>query len=58
MNESKISCKCKYKCNFDGAECNSNQTWNKDKCQFECENPKEHHVCKIYIYLKSCYVWM
>ena len=36
INESKtltkyISCKCK--CNFDGRKCNSDQSWNNNKCQ-------------------------
>ena len=40
INESKtltkhISCECK--CRFDGRKCNSDQWWNKNKCQCECE---------------------
>ena len=34
-----ISLECK--CKFNGRKCNSNQKWNSDKCQCECEN---HHV--------------
>ena len=43
LNESKTM-NCKRK--FDGRECNSNQNWNNGKCQCECKNLKEHHVCK------------
>ena len=35
LNESKILAKdisCEYKCKFDGPKCNSNQSWNKNKC--------------------------
>ena len=35
-----ISCKCKYK--FNGRSCTSDQWWNNDKCQSECE---KCHVC-------------
>ena len=31
-------------CKFDSRKCNSNQNWNKEKCQCGCKNPKEHHV--------------
>ena len=24
---------CNYECKHDGKKCNSNKTWNKDKCQ-------------------------
>ena len=41
-----ISFKCK--CKFDDRKCNSNQKWNNDKYRCECENLKEHHVCKKY----------
>ena len=30
-----ISCNCK--CKFDSTTCNSNQTWNNDKCQCKCK---------------------
>ena len=44
-----ISCECK--CKFDGRKCNSDQWWNKDKCQCECE---KCHVCdKDYIWNPS-----
>ena len=36
-----------YKCKFDGIKYNSNQKWNKNKCQCDC---KKSHTCeKIYI---------
>ena len=31
-------------CKVDGRKCNSNQKWNKYRC--ERKNPKEHHMCK------------
>ena len=34
---------CKCKCKFDGAECNSDQWWNNDKCWCKCKKP---HVCE------------
>ena len=45
-NESKILTKvissgCKYK--LDRKKCNSNQKWNNDKCQCECE---KHNICE------------
>ena len=43
-----ISCECK--CRFDGRKCNSDQWWNKDKCQSEC---KKRHVCEKTLYLES-----
>ena len=51
INESKtlakhISCECKYK--FDGRKCNSDQSWNNDKCRCEC---KKGHVCE------KGYIW-
>ena len=51
INESKtltkhISCECK--CKIDGTKCNSDQSWNNDKCRCEC---KKHHVCE------KNYVW-
>ena len=51
INESKtltkyISCKCK--CSFDGRKCNSDQWWNKGKCQCECKKRR--------VYEKDC-VW-
>ena len=36
-----ISCECK--CRFHGRKCNSDQSWNNDKCYSEC---KKHHVCE------------
>ena len=38
INESKALIKhisCKFKCNFDGRKCNSDQWWNNDKCRCE-----------------------
>ena len=32
------------KCKFGDRKCNSSQRWNNDKCQCECENPKNHRV--------------
>ena len=29
---------CKYECRLDPIICNNKQTWNKDKCRFECKN--------------------
>ena len=51
INESKtltkhISCECE--CKFDGTECNSNQSWNNNKCWCECK--------KIHIFEKE-YIW-
>ena len=51
INESKtltkhISCECK--CNFHGANCNSNQWWNNNKYWCDC---KKHHISEKY------YVW-
>ena len=46
INESKALAKhiyCKCKCKFDGAECNSDQWWNNDKCWCKC---KKLHVCE------------
>ena len=51
INESKTfinRISCKYKCNFDGRKCNSNQKWNKNKCPWECE---KHHSCE------KDYIW-
>ena len=36
-----ITCDCK--CKFNSTTCNSNQKWNNNKCQYECEN---YHQCK------------
>ena len=41
-----ISCECK--CKFDGRKCNSDQSWNNDKCWCECQ---KGHVCE------KGYVW-
>ena len=30
------------RCKFNSTKCNSNQTWNNDKCQFEFKTLKEH----------------
>ena len=49
-HESKILAKdvsCKCKCKFDGRKCNSNQKWNNNECQHECEK----HICEKY------YIW-
>ena len=50
INESKTLTKhisCEYQSKFDGRKCNSNQWWNKDKCQ--CEYKK--HICE------KDYIW-
>ena len=46
INESKpltkhLSCECK--CRFDAKKCSSNQWWNKNKCQYECN---KRHLCE------------
>ena len=49
INETKASKRLisfDWKCKFDGRKCNSNQKWNKGKCQCECKNPTKHHICK------------
>ena len=51
INESKtltkqISWQCK--CKFDGTKCRSNQWWNNNKCQCDCN---KHHICE------KDYVW-
>ena len=39
---------CRWKCKFNGKNCNSDQWWNYDKCQCEC---KIRHVCgKDYVW--------
>ena len=54
---------CDFKCKFDCTTCNSNQNWNNDKCQCECEkystctkdyswNPSTC-ICESGKYLKS-----
>ena len=51
INESKTLTKhtsCKYKCKLDGRNCNSDQSWNNDKCGREC---RKCHVCE------KDYVW-
>ena len=46
---------CKSKCRFDGKKCNSNQTWNNDKCRCVC---KIIHVCeKDYVLNRALYVF-
>ena len=38
-NEAKTIIKhisCDFKCKFNSTRCNSNQKWNNDKCQCEC----------------------
>ena len=48
INESKSLTKhisCKSKCKLYGRKCNSIQKWNNNKCQCDCKNMKEHHVC-------------
>ena len=45
-NESRTLAKhisCKYRCEFDGRECNSRQKWNNDKCQ--CDYKKSIKPC-------------
>ena len=40
INESKTLTKhlsCEGKCKFDNRNCNSNQSWNNDKCRCKCE---------------------
>ena len=32
----RLSWECK--CKFDGKKCNSNQSWNNNKCRCECKN--------------------
>ena len=49
INDSKTlakhkSCNCEYE--FHSRKCQSNKTWNNDKCWCECKNQKEHHVCE------------
>ena len=48
---------CKYKCNFHGKKCNSDQKWNKQLCLRECKSPRKHNArastCKSCKYLKS-----
>ena len=41
---------CKYKCKFEGRNCNSNQKWNTDKYRSECKSPKEHNSIKKIIF--------
>ena len=42
---------CEFKCKLDGTKCNSNQSWNNNKCSCECE---KHHICeKEYIWNPS-----
>ena len=38
-----VSWECK--CKFDGRKCNSNQTWNNNKCRCEC---KKYHTYENY----------
>ena len=41
LNESKTltnHISCEYKCKFDGPKCNSNQSWNKNKCWCDFKN--------------------
>ena len=46
---------CKYKCKFDGRDCNSNQNWNNDKRLCEC---KKHNMWKKdYIWNPATYSW-
>ena len=42
---------CEYKCKFYGRKCDLNQKSNKDKCQCECKNQKEHNACE------KDYIW-
>ena len=51
INESKILTKhilCKYKCRFDGRNCNLDQWWNNDECR--CEHKKCHVCAKGYLW--------
>ena len=49
INESRtlrnqISCECKFK--FDGRKCNSNPKWYRNKCYYECKNPRKLQMCE------------
>ena len=46
INKSKMLTKhipCECKCRFDGRICNSDQSWNNNKCRYGC---KKRHVCE------------
>ena len=48
INNSKILTKyvsCKYKCEFDSRKCNSNQTWNNDKCRCGYKKSDKKDIC-------------
>ena len=52
INEPKTSTKhisCECKCRFDGRNCNSDQSWNNNKCRCEC---KKRYVCLESFYMK------
>ena len=56
INESKTLTKhisSKFKCKFDGRNCNIDQWWNSDNCWCEC---KKRHVCEKRLCLESCHV--
>ena len=51
INESIKQILCNCKCKLDGKKCDSDQWWNKDKCQCQCT---KRHVCeKDYIHLHA-----
>ena len=35
---------CKSKCRLNDKKCNLNQRWNNNKCLFDCQNARKHHV--------------
>ena len=35
---------CESKCRLDDKKCNLNQRWNNNKCLFDCQNARKHHV--------------
>ena len=43
--------KCQFKCRLDGVICNSEQSWNEDKCRCECKELIDKGVCD------KGYVW-
>ena len=47
INKSKtlaIHISCESKCRLDDKKCNLNQRWNNNKCLFDCQNARKHHV--------------
>ena len=35
---------CESKCRLNDKKCNLNQRWNNNKCLFDCQNARKHHV--------------